>query len=107
VIAESFERIHRQNLVCMGVLPLQLPEGTTRASLALDGTEAFDLLHLMRDAQPRGTVTLTVRRANGRVETMALRCRIETASEREVWAGGGMMPFVLRRLMAQSTAQPA
>jgi len=107
VIAGSFERIHRQNLVCMGVLPLQFPAGVTRETLALDGSETFDLVELQRSAVPRGEVLLAIRRADGRVDLVALRCRIETASERDVWAAGGMMPFVLDRLENETVPEPA
>jgi aconitate hydratase len=107
VIAQSFERIHRQNLVCMGVLPLQFPAGVTRETLALDGTETFDIPDLARSAVPRGEVRLAIRRAGGRTDTVPLRCRIETASEREVWAAGGMMPFVLHRLENQPIPETA
>jgi aconitate hydratase len=107
VIAESFERIHRQNLVCMGVLPLQFPAGVTRETLALDGSETFDLVDVARSAVPRGEIALAIHRADGRIDTVRLRCRIETASEREVWAAGGMMPFVLHRLENEPIPEPA
>ncbi|MBV6307217.1 aconitate hydratase AcnA [Candidimonas humi] len=98
VIAESFERIHRSNLIMMGVLPLQFAAGTTRATLGLDGSETFDIEGLAEQVAPGSTVRLQIRRANGKTENVDLQCRIDTANELQVWASGGMMPFVLRRL---------
>jgi aconitate hydratase len=98
VIAESFERIHRANLAAMGVLPLQLAAGTTRASLRLDGSERIDLLDLDKTVAPRAIIRARIRRADGTIGEIGLRCRIDTASEARVWRAGGMMPFVLRRL---------
>ncbi|WP_091908529.1 aconitate hydratase AcnA [Chitinasiproducens palmae] len=102
VIAESFERIHRSNLIMMGVLPLQFPAGTTRRSLALDGSETFDLPGLAARAVPGGTVSLTVRRADGSAVAVPLQCRLDTANEWKVWSGGGMMPHVIRQLVSQA-----
>ncbi|APV51345.1 aconitate hydratase 1 [Betaproteobacteria bacterium GR16-43] len=100
VIAESFERIHRSNLVMMGILPLAFPEGVTRQSLRLDGSETFDLAHLARHVAPRAPIPVRIRRADGSTDTIEFRCRIETPNEHVVWASGGMMPFVLRRIGA-------
>ncbi len=100
VIAESFERIHRSNLINMGVLPLQFPEGTTRLTLGLDGTEVVDLVDL---AAP--VVTLRIHRADGSVQAVGLRPRLDTANERKVWRCGGMMPFVMRGMLAEATTR--
>ena len=100
VIAESFERIHRSNLVGMGVLPLQFPEGVNRQTLKLDGTETFDLTGLGGGVQPRMTVNLVVHRADGATETVALLCRIDTLDEVEYYRNGGILHYVLRQLLA-------
>jgi aconitate hydratase len=99
VITQSFERIHRSNLVGMGVLPLQFKEGQSAVSLGLDGTETFDLEGLDRGVSPMQDVTLTVRRGNGETEKVPLTLRIDTPIELEYYKGGGILPFVLRQLI--------
>jgi aconitate hydratase len=101
VVAQSFERIHRSNLVGMGVLPLQFPEGVSAQTLHLDGTEKFDFTGLDDSVKPMSTVTLHIHRANGVTETVALRSRIDTAIEVDYYRHGGILPFVLRQLIAQ------
>jgi len=96
VIAESFERIHRSNLVGMGVLPLQFKDGMGRRSLGLDGSELFDILGVSKGLRPRGEITCRIRRANGNTETTALLCRIDTLDELEYFRHGGILQFVLR-----------
>jgi len=99
VIAESFERIHRSNLVGMGVLPLQFKDGQTAASLELDGTETFDLSGLEGiEIQPRQDVKLTIRRANGSTVETSVRLRIDTPIEIEYYKAGGILPYVLHQL---------
>ena len=100
VVAQSFERIHRSNLVGMGVLPLQFPEGMSAQSLALDGSEQFDFTGLDDAVKPMSTVTLHIHRANGKTETVELRSRIDTAIEVDYYRHGGILPFVLRQLLA-------
>jgi aconitate hydratase len=100
IIANSFERIHRSNLVGMGVLPCQLPQGTTAASLHLDGTEEFDLTGLDANAKPRQPVTLAVRRRNGTRDSITLTLRIDTQAEIDYVQRGGILPYVLEGLMA-------
>lgn len=100
VIAESFERIHRSNLVGMGVLPLQFPAGTTRATLALDGSETIDLPDLTTGLAPGMTVVALIRRADGTTLTVPLRCRVDTGREVEWMRQGGILPYVLRALTA-------
>ena len=100
VVAQSFERIHRSNLVGMGVLPLQFKEGTTAQSLQLDGTETYDVLGLGTDLKPQQDVTLRITRANGQAENVVVRCRIDTPIEIDYYQHGGILPFVLRQLMA-------
>ncbi|MGV3532555.1 MAG: aconitate hydratase [Chthoniobacteraceae bacterium] len=100
VVAQSFERIHRSNLVGMGVLPLQFPEGMSAQTLGLDGSETFDLVGFGDDIQPMGTVTLVIHRADGRKEEVQLKNRIDTAIEVDYYRHGGILPFVLRQILA-------
>ncbi len=100
VVAESFERIHRSNLVGMGVLPLQFPPGSDRRTLGLEGTETFDLTGLSGGIQPGMTVTLTVHRADGSQMEVPLLCRIDTLDEVEYYRHGGILHYVLRQLLA-------
>jgi aconitate hydratase A / 2-methylisocitrate dehydratase len=101
VVAQSFERIHRSNLVGMGVLPLQFQEGVTAQSLGLDGTEVFDVLGLSDDIAPRQDVTLRVRRKDGSVIDQTVKLRIDTPIEVDYYRHGGILPFVLRQLLSQ------
>ena len=99
VIVESFERIHRSNLVGMGVLPLQFKDGVTRTTLKLDGTETFDIAGL--DAiEPQGDVMVKITRADGSSETITALCRIDTAGEMDYYKNGGVLHYVLRGLAA-------
>ncbi len=99
VIAESFERIHRSNLVGMGVLPLQFAEGTDRKTLGLDGSETFDITGIAA-LKPRQTVSVAFTRADGSTGTFETRCRIDTEQELEYFYAGGILPYVLRKLAA-------
>src|SRR5690349_18019085 len=101
VVSASFERIHRSNLVGMCVLRLQFPEGVTAQTLGLDGTETFDLIGLDDNIKPMSTVTLVIHRADGHRLEVALRSRIDTAIEVDYYRHGGILPFVLRELIAQ------
>jgi aconitate hydratase len=100
VIAQSFERIHRSNLVGMGVLPCQFSEGVGARTLGLDGTEVFDLTGIEAGLRPRGELTLTIRRGNGTVDEVQLRARIDTPIEVDYYRHGGILPYVLRQLVA-------
>jgi aconitate hydratase A / 2-methylisocitrate dehydratase len=100
VVAQSFERIHRSNLVGMGVLPLQFKEGTTAQSLKVDGTETFDVLGLNAQLKPQQDLTLRITRADGQVENVPVRCRIDTPIEIDYYQHGGILPYVLRQLVA-------
>ncbi|TNE38050.1 MAG: aconitate hydratase AcnA, partial [Alphaproteobacteria bacterium] len=100
VVAESFERIHRSNLVGMGVLPLQFPEGVTRKSLKLDGSEVVDLTGIEAGITPRMTVNCKITRSDGSTEEVGLLCRIDTADEAEYYRHGGILQYVLRNLSA-------
>jgi len=100
VIVESFERIHRSNLVGMGVLPLQFPAGVTRKTLGLTGEETFDLTGLSHDLQPGMTVTLTIHRLDSSQDSVPLLCRIDTLDEVDYYRNGGILHGVLRQLLA-------
>jgi len=100
VVAQSFERIHRSNLVGMGVLPVQFKEGTTAQTLQLDGTEQYDVLGLNSNLKPQQDLILKITRATGRVDEVVVRCRIDTPIEIDYYAHGGILPFVLRQLIA-------
>ncbi len=99
VIAESFERIHRSNLVGMGVLPLQFDDGVDRKTLGLDGSESFDI-EGVATLKPRQMVTVHVTRADGSTASFETRCRIDTEQELEYFYAGGILPYVLRKLAA-------
>jgi aconitate hydratase len=99
VIAESFERIHRSNLVGMGVLPLEFKDGKTRADLKLTGKESFDVTGAASGIKPRMDIALTINREDGKSDTVKLLCRIDTLDEVEYYKNGGILPYVLRDLI--------
>jgi aconitate hydratase len=96
VIAESFERIHRSNLIGMGVLPLQFPHGVTRKTLELDGAEVFDIAGLAAGPAPRQDVKCAITRRAGSKTTITLLARLDTRQEVEYYRHGGILHFVLR-----------
>ncbi len=100
VIARSFERIHRSNLVGMGVLPLQFLGNDSVASLNITGNESFDLLGIENDIKPQQQVTLVIKRANGETQKVKVLLRIDTPIEVDYYRHGGILPFVLRQLLA-------
>jgi len=100
VVAQSFERIHRSNLVGMGVLPLQFKDGTNGQSLKLDGSETYDIVGLDANLKPQQDLTLKITRKDGTVENVPVRCRIDTPIEIDYYQHGGILPFVLRQLVA-------
>src|SRR5471032_428657 len=102
VIAQSFERIHRSNLVGMGVLPLCFAEGVNAASLKLDGTETYSLRGLTDDIKPRQSVNLEIKRADGKVELVPLVLRIDTPIEVDYYQHGGILPYVLRQIVKKA-----
>jgi aconitate hydratase len=102
VIAKSFERIHRSNLVGMGVLPCQFKGSDTAQSLGIRGDEEFDLLGLDGEIRPQQDVTLVIRRADGSRQEVPVLLRIDTPIEVEYFRHGGIMPYVLRELLAQA-----
>jgi aconitate hydratase len=102
VVAASFERIHRSNLVGMGVLPLQFAEGTSAQSLGLDGSETYAITGLSDAIQPGQMVTLEITRQDGKRESVPVKLRIDTPIEIDYYRHGGILPFVLRELMARN-----
>jgi len=98
VIVESFERIHRSNLVGMGVLPLEFKDGASRKTLKLDGSEVFDISGVAGGIEPRQDVACRITRADGSSEEIQLTCRIDTMDEVEYFRHGGILQYVLRNL---------
>jgi aconitate hydratase len=101
VIAQSFERIHRSNLVGMGVLPCQFTDGTSAQALGLDGSETFDLTGISDDLSPQQDAALTIHRADGQSQEVTVRVRIDTPIEVEYYRHGGILHYVLRQLVAR------
>jgi iron-sulfur-dependent 2-methylisocitrate dehydratase len=99
IAAEGFERIHRTNLIGMGVLPLEFKAGTTRKTLGLDGTETYDV---QGELSPRGDVTLMITRANGEVVEVPMTCRLDTAAEVEVYKAGGVLQKFAQDFLGQN-----
>jgi aconitate hydratase len=98
VIAESFERIHRSNLIGMGILPLEFPQGVTRKTLGLTGEERIDISQLQA-LEPGATVPVTLTRADGKHEVIACRCRIDTATELTYYQNDGILHYVIRNML--------
>ena len=101
VVAQSFERIHRSNLVGMGVLPLQFEEGTSAQTLRVDGTESFDITGISGTLRPRQKARLIIHRTNGITEEAPVIVRIDTPIEVDYYERGGILPFVLRQLVGE------
>jgi len=99
VVAQSYERIHRSNLVGMGVLPLQLKDGVNAQTLKLDGAETYDVLGLGPNLKPQQDLTLRITRVNGQPENVPVTCRLDTPVEVDYYQHGGILPFVLRQLL--------
>jgi aconitate hydratase len=99
VIAKSFERIHRSNLVGMGVLPLQFKGDDTVESLGITGSETFDIEGLTGTIAPQQDITLVIHRDNGQTDRVRVLLRIDTPIEVEYYRHGGILPFVLRDLL--------
>jgi len=102
VIAASYERIHRSNLVGMGILPLQFHEGTTAQTLGLDGTETYDIVGLGEDLKPRQELTLRITRKDGTTQDVTVKVRIDTPIEVDYYRHGGILPFILRQLINEA-----
>ena len=101
VVAASFERIHRSNLVGMGVLPLQFPDGTTAQSLGLDGSEIFSIIGLSETIKPGQSVMLDIEGKDQQKRSVAVKVRIDTPIEIDYYRHGGILPFVLRQLLSR------
>jgi aconitate hydratase len=99
VIVESFERIHRSNLIGMGVLPLQFTGGDTRATLSFDGTETFDIKGVAEGLSPRSDLDCTIHRADGSSIDVKLLCRIDTLDELDYYKNGGILQYVIRNML--------
>jgi aconitate hydratase len=99
-VARSFERIHRSNLVGMGVLPLQFIGSDSAASLGIQGNETFDIEGLEGEIRPQQDATLAIRRPDGSVKRVTVKLRIDTPIEVDYYRHGGILPFVLRQLLA-------
>ena len=104
VIAESFERIHRSNLVGVGVLPLQFPDGMTRTTLGLTGRECFDIAVPGADVAPKAPVPCTITRPDGSTLEITLTARLDTQPEVEYYLDGGIVQHVLRKFLAQKAS---
>ncbi|WP_158043759.1 aconitate hydratase AcnA [Skermanella pratensis] len=102
VLAESFERIHRSNLIGMGILALQFKDGMSRQSLKLDGTEIFDITGVEAGLTPRKDIDVKITRADGTSETIQVTLRIDTLDEVEYYKNGGILQYVLRSMMKQA-----
>jgi len=102
VVAQSFERIHRSNLVGMGVLPLQFKDGANAQALKLDGSETYDVLGLGPALKPQQDLTLRITRKDGAKTDVPVACRIDTPIEIEYYRHGGILPFVLRQILAKN-----
>ena len=99
VIAESFERIHRSNLIGMGILPLQFKEGVNRKTLELDGTEIIHIAGLHDDIKPGADISVTIQRKEGSKKELTLISRIDTQNEIEYYRHGGILQYVLRNML--------
>ena len=106
VVAESFERLHRQNLIAMGVLPLQFPAGAGWLASGLDGTETFDVIGLAGDLAPGSDATLVATSADGAQRRLPLVVRLDSDTEATYYRHGGIIPFVLRRLLRDDPPRP-
>ncbi|MFT5470017.1 MAG: aconitate hydratase [Verrucomicrobiales bacterium] len=102
VVTKSFERIHRSNLIGMGVLPLNFKNADDYERLALDGSETFDILGLSDDVKPMQDATLIVHRADGSTEEVALVLRLDTPIEVEYYRAGGILPYVLQEILREA-----
>ena len=104
VIAESFERIHRSNLVQMGVLPLQFIEGESRETLGLTGEETYSICDIPGAVNGAGTVRVQAEGPDGKKKEFHAKIRIDTPQEAEYYRNGGILPYVLRQLIATNVA---
>jgi aconitate hydratase len=98
IVAEGFERIHRTNLIGMGVLPLEFKAGVNRKTLAIDGTETFDVVG---ERTPRATLTLAIHRRNGETVEVPVTCRLDTAEEVSIYEAGGVLQRFAKDFLAE------
>lgn len=101
IVAEGFERIHRTNLIGMGVLPLEFKPGVNRTTLAIDGTETFDVIG---ERTPRADLTLVIRRRNGERVEVPVTCRLDTAEEVSIYDAGGVLQRFAQDFLESSKA---
>ena len=99
VIAESFERIHRSNLIGMGILPLQFMEGVDRKKLKLTGSELISVLKIENGINPSDKIEIEIKYQSGDIKKIKTLCRIDTQNELEYYKNGGILQFVLRNMM--------
>ena len=104
IAAEGFERIHRTNLIGMGVLPLEFKPGTTRLTLNIDGTETYDVIG---DLKPRADLTLVITRKNGERVEVPMTCRLDTAEEVSVYEAGGVLQRFAKDFLESSAVKAA
>ena len=99
VIAESYERIHRSNLIGMGILPLQFEEGFDRKKLNICGPELFTIINIDQGVEPRDNINCEIKYLDGTIKKIKLLCRIDTANEIEYYKHGGILQYVLRNML--------
>ena len=99
VIAESFERIHRSNLIGMGILPLQFINDVTRKNLKLIGSELISIMNLEKGINPSEEVTVEIKYVSGEIKKIKSLCRIDTKNELEYYKNGGILQYVLRNMI--------
>ena len=99
VFAESFERIHRSNLIGMGILPLQFKDGINRTNLKLDGSELFSIIDLEKGIDPRDEVEVEIKDVSGDIKRIKMLSRIDTKNELEYYKNGGILQYVLRNMI--------
>ena len=99
VLAESFERIHRSNLIGMGILPLQFKDSINRSNLNLKGSELFSILDIEKGIDPRDEVQVEIKYASGDIKKIKMLCRIDTKNELEYYKNGGILQYVLRNMI--------
>ncbi len=100
VVAKSFERIHRSNLIGMGILPFEFLENEDAETLKIDGSEIFEIADLCVPVKPKQLATLKISRKNGEVVSTKIRCRVDTLAESHYFGNGGILPYVLRKILA-------
>jgi aconitate hydratase len=101
IVAEGFERIHRTNLIGMGVLPLEFKPGTNRKTLGIDGTETYDVAG---ERRPRADLTLVIHRRNGERVEVPVTCRLDTAEEVSIYEAGGVLQRFAKDFLESSAA---